>query len=405
MRARRLLSVLAVLALVATGCGDDDDDTATTGTTEAPEGGGGGEVTVQVDGESDDPVGFFLGYFPGEVTVHPGDTVVYKSNFTGEPHSITFGTLITPAIEAVENATPEQLESDEPPPAFEPLFPYAMLPEGPGDANQVSANPCFVTTGEMPTDTTKPCDIREAAPFTGKEVFYNSGFLPEGEEFELKLADDIAPGTYKGFCMLHFTEMVSTITVVAEDTEVPSAAEVEEQGTEELDALTAKLKESHEKAEASVTDAGTVLAGDPLDQEEPSGPPQPNVAFGLAEFTPREVSINSGGSVTFNINGPHSVTFNAPEDARVIIDKGPDGFTHLNEKAATPAVFKMPPPPEGPPPEGPPPTVDVGTFDGEAFANTGIQFGGSFRIRFSKAGTYEYICVVHPDMKGSVTVA
>lgn len=403
MHVRRLLCVLAVVALVAAGCGDDDDDTAG-GTTDTSAQEDGGTVTVNVDADVDDPQSFYLGYFPGTVKVNPGDTVVYKSNFTGEPHTITFGSFINPAIQAFENATPEQLAADEPPPEFEPLFKYAMLPEGPGDANQVSANPCFVTTGALPEDTTQPCTDKEPSPFTGKEVFYNSGFLPDQEEFELTLADDIAPGVYKGFCMLHFTEMISTIEVVAEGEEATTAAEAEAQADRELEPLVAKVKEAHEKAERAA-DAGTVVAGDPPGEEEPepSGPPKPNTSAGLAEFTPKEISVASGGSVTWNVNGPHTITFNAPEDARVIIGKGPDGNTHLVEKAASPALFNVPPPPEGEP-EGPPPTADLGSFDGSGFANTGIQFGGGFKVTFTKAGTYRYICTVHPDMEGTVTV-
>ena len=405
MHLRRLLCVLAVVSLVAAGCGDDDDDTAA-GTTQTSTEEDGGTVTVNVDADVDDPQSFYLGYFPGTVKVHPGDTVVYKSSFTGEPHTITFGTLITPAIEAVENATPDQLASDEPPPEFEPLLKYSMLPEGPGDANQVSANPCFVVTGALPDDTTQPCPSQEPAPFTGKEVFYNSGFLPDQEEFELTLADDIAPGIYKGFCMLHFTEMVSTIEVVPEDQEATTASEAEAQADRELEPLVAKVKEAHQKAETAAAE-GTVLAGDPPEEDgegEQAGPPKPNTSAGLAEFTPKEISVDSGGSVTWNINGPHSITFNAPEDARVIIGKGPDGRTHLVEKAATPALFNVPPPPEGEP-EGPPPTADLGSFDGAGFASTGIQFGGGFKVTFTKPGTYRYICVVHPDMEGTVTVS
>ena len=403
MHLRRLSCVLAVVALVAAGCGDDDDDTAG-GTTSTSAQEDGGTVTVNVDADVDDPQSFYLGYFPGTVKVHAGDTVVYKSNFTGEPHTITFGTFINPAIEAFENATPEQLAADEPPPEFEPLFRYAMLPEGPGDANQVSANPCFVATGALPDDTTQPCPDQEPAPFTGKEVFYNSGFLPDQEEFELTLADDIAPGVYKGFCMLHFTEMISTIEVVAEGEEATTAAEAEAQADRELEPLVAKVKEAHEKAEGAAA-AGTVVAGDPPGEEEPesSGPPKPNTSAGLAEFTPKEISVASGGSVTWNVSGPHSITFNAPEDARVIIGKGPDGRTHLVEKAASPALFNVPPPPEGEP-EGPPPTADLGSFDGTGFANTGIQFGGAFKVTFTEPGSYRYICVVHPDMEGTVTV-
>ncbi|MGQ0519551.1 MAG: cupredoxin domain-containing protein [Actinomycetota bacterium] len=358
---------------------------------------------MDVDADTDDPNAFHLGYFPAAVKVRPGDTVVYKSNFTGEPHTISFGSLITPAIEAVENATPEQLAADEPPPAFEPLLKYAMLPEGPGDANQVSANPCFVTSGELPADTTQPCAEQEPVPFTGKEVFYNSGFLADEEEFEVKLADDIAPGIYKGFCMLHFTEMVSTIEVVADDADATSEDEARAQAGKELEAVTAKAKEAYEKAKASAQ-PGTVLSGDPVtEEEERTGPPKPNTTVGLAEFTPAESSVAAGDSVTWTINGPHTITFNAPEDAKVVIAKGPDGNTHLVQKAVTPAKFNVPPPPEGEP-EGPPPTVDLGSYDGTGFASTGLQFGGSFKVTFTKPGTYNYVCVVHPEMEGTVKV-
>ncbi len=101
-----------------------------------------------------------------------------------------------------------------------------MLPEGPGDANQAAVNPCFVTGGELPTDPTQQCEVTQPPPFTGTELFYNSGFLPDGEMFELRLADDIAPGTYVGFCTLHFTEMISEVTVVPEDQPIPSSEEV-----------------------------------------------------------------------------------------------------------------------------------------------------------------------------------
>jgi plastocyanin len=32
------------------------------------------------------------------------------------------------------------------------------------------------------------------------------------------------------------------------------------------------------------------------------------------------------------------------------------------------------------------------------------MFGGDFSVTFSKPGTYAYSCVIHPDMKGTVTV-
>ena len=52
-----------------------------------------------------------------------------------------------------------------------------------------------------------------------------------------------------------------------------------------------------------------------------------------------------------------------------------------------------------------------GTNHGNGFLNTGnldrdpaTPSPGSTQVTFSKAGTYEYICLLHPFMKGSVVV-
>ena len=52
-----------------------------------------------------------------------------------------------------------------------------------------------------------------------------------------------------------------------------------------------------------------------------------------------------------------------------------------------------------------------GANHGNGFVNTGIIDGDSAspqptsaQVTFSKAGTYNYICLIHPDMKGSIVV-
>jgi plastocyanin len=40
----------------------------------------------------------------------------------------------------------------------------------------------------------------------------------------------------------------------------------------------------------------------------------------------------------------------------------------------------------------------------EKFGSPNLQKGDSFSYKFTKPGTYDYYCAVHPDMKGSVTV-
>jgi plastocyanin len=385
---RLAAALVAVLAVIAAGCGDDDDDGAS-------DGGGGDEITIQIDGKNDDFSASYLAFFPDKVTVHPGDTIVYESNFSGEPHSIAFGSIVTDAVTEFRKLTPEELEAEGPPPpaleaAFEKIPP--MLPEGPGDAIQSSVNPCFVVSGELPSEPEKRCEVTEPEPFTGKEVFYNSGFLADGERFELQLADDIVPGTYVGFCTLHFVEMTSDITVVAEEEDVPSADEVADEAQEQFDAKTAELAPVYEEQKDGTGDG--VQAG--AFSEEVHG------AF-VTEFLPKDFDAKVGDPVTFTVEG-HTVTFGGSEDLRVFLKKGDDGAYHLNEPSMSPAGFDAPPPPEEEG-EGPPPPVDAGTWDGTGLLNSGIMFGGEFIVRFSKAGTYEYICTIHPEMEGSISVS
>ena len=45
------------------------------------------------------------------------------------------------------------------------------------------------------------------------------------------------------------------------------------------------------------------------------------------------------------------------------------------------------------------------TFDAAGVEDSGeLGEGDSFSATFSEAGTYDYICAIHPDMTGSVTV-
>ena len=56
-------------------------------------------------------------YFPDKLTVHPGDTVAFHSNFRGEPHTVTFGAMINRGLAALDKLTPQQQQLlREPPP-------------------------------------------------------------------------------------------------------------------------------------------------------------------------------------------------------------------------------------------------------------------------------------------------
>jgi hypothetical protein len=99
----------------------------------------------------------------------------------------------------------------------------------------------------------------------------------------------------------------------------------------------------------------------------------------------------------------------APEDAVGIFIKAPDGTLTLNQKLGAPS--KAPPPPPivfGP--EAKAATVEA-TYDGSGFFNSGIMAGFppdalvTYNLEFTKAGTYNLQCLLHPDMEGKVTVS
>ena len=174
MRSRKLVTTSAAifaLALVAASCGKDKKTPETTvaaetsvavettaapaaETTVAPEttAATGAETTavagstgaqsysVGVDAKNDTFPIAAVAYYPNELTVHPGDTVDFNSIFSGEPHTVTFGTL-------VDQGLPKAKPTDtvEPPELLKiPL----MLPNGPGDAIQAAAQPCFLASGD-----------------------------------------------------------------------------------------------------------------------------------------------------------------------------------------------------------------------------------------------------------------
>lgn len=411
------MAVLAVMAVLGAACGKDKTTTSTT-TTAAPK---ANAVTVEVDGKGKDLSMASFAYFPQAVTVHAGDKVTFHSNDAGEPHTVTFGTIVDSSLKAF-NALPDEIKNADGPPdvsklpadqaklvteamAVDDKLP-SLLPEGPGDANQVSANPCFVATGDPPKDAACPKSAQPA--FDGKQSVYNSGYLAGDATFDLQLADDIGPGTYSYMCLLHRQGMTGTITVVGEDEKVPTATEVKATGAKELeDKFVSKLRA--QAAELAKTPAASAVAG------APPTPETEHLEASLNAFGPGEINIKAGEAVTWSVFGPHTISINAPEDARGVMVKAPDGTWHANEKYSAPAGGPgAPPPPDSPPgppdPKAKPVLVDGGTFDGTSFRSSGLilSFGSpayQYKLTFAKAGTYVVQCQIHPDMKATVKVA
>jgi len=376
---KRFVVLIAAVALIAAACGSDDDDNASTSDSD-------GTVEIQVDASTEDLNVEAIAFFPTDVTVHAGDTVSFKSNFRGEPHTVALGTSIDKGLSIFDNLSDE--EKDGPPPKeFEALkipflFPEEEVPISELELNQSAGQPCFVTTGFAPAKA--PCTDQDQPEFDGTASLYNSGFLASDETFDVELADDLAPGTYQFLCLVHGPEMRGKITVVGEDAKVQTPAEVKAAGDKAEAELVEQLR--------AVVDKTTTEAASGEVQAGVSGEEIPAEAI---VFAPDEVSIPVGGTVTWKM-GFHTVSFNHPESARVDVVRDKDGTVHLNKQTFAPANSPAYSPPEGGQGEGdeesepPPVTIDAGKWDGDGFHSSGfIEAHGDtfYKLTFTKAGT------------------
>ena len=350
--------------------------------------------TVQVDGTTDKFNGDFLAYFPDAVTVHPGDTVDFKENWTGEPHTVTLGSLADKDMSAYK-ANPNAQQS----------LPSLLSPSN--DFAQNAAQPCYLTTGTPPADPNTACskDQQTQKDFDGTQSFYNSGFLPEGASFSVKLSSSVKPGRYSYFCLLHGPMMSGSITVVGSDKSIPSADTSNKRGDAQKAALVAKVLPAYNQARAGQFPLpGVKNVAGYGDQNTPT--------VGIDEFIPATIQAKVGQPVNWTMVGPHTISFGkAPIEPGKFYSKAPDGAWHLNP-AFAPSGFPAAPPPGNGPPNGPPTVTPLngGTYDGTSFKSTGVvqSFPPSLvapELTFTKPGTYAYVCLIHPKMGGVVQVS
>ena len=387
-------------------------------------------ITVRVDYDHDEFATQFIRYFPDSIQVHPGDTVVFRQDWTGEAHTVTFGTRANEMLAITQPLFAEygHLPEDQVPPEVMQAYFAAQcsLPvlygceEGPppeesaaeappgeateahtGEIDQTIAQPCLVEEGPVPDDG-EPCPTQELGPFDGTEAYYNSGFIGfelDGENiFELKVSDSIAPGTYGFFCSVHGPFHSGTMEVVPSDQPIPSASEVNQQTREELNQVVEPFREVYEGA-----NRGQFVYGGEAFSGNFSGLTDDRVDGLLNEFIPETIETAVGEPVTWLMFGPHSISFDVPEYFP-IYEKSEDGTVRANEEVYLPA---------GGAPEVEeqdslePIVVDGGTWDGSGFWSSGVLYSEAYTkytLRFSTPGTYRYACLIHPPMVGTISV-
>lgn len=101
--------------------------------------------------------------------------------------------------------------------------------------------------------------------------------------------------------------------------------------------------------------------------------------YAVNQFGPNAVTVTAGSTLTFKNTWeePHTVTF--------------------------PGSKPVPPPsdPTWPVPTNPGVTV---AFDGVTYLSSGmVAKGQTFDVKFPTAGTYRFVCIIHPGMEGTVT--
>jgi plastocyanin len=335
---------VAALVFVAAACGQTAAQAGTT-------------YTVGVDGSTDEFNASFHRFFPNRLTVHPGDAIRFQRPENGEPHTVSFGTAI-PQTESCPGCN-----------FFESGF---------GSKPRLDASMrCFLAEGRPSFSDGCSSEQQEPIPFDGTESWFNSGGLLGSEEYVLELADDIAPGTYVFVCLLHTSNMKGTITVVEPDEAADDPADVVARGVEQLAADIGRMKSALEQQR--IIDEGIVLAALEFDFAR----------MWANTFTPEEIEVPVGGTVTWDIRGEHTIAFNAPESARPLYERADDGSVRQNGLAAETAG-------------------DASAWDGAGFLNSGLRAGlfppARFSVTFTTPGTYTYMCLVHFDMEGKVKV-
>lgn len=405
----RRFTLAAAVLLVATSCG--------TGS------GVGSDRTVLVDWSHDEFASFFIANFPTRVEVLPGTRIVFRQTWTGEPHTVTGGTIVDEMGDTVIPLLEQwgdKPDSEIPPDVierFEEGTKNIVFAFGENDdLNQTAAQPCYLDAGTPPADGAPCANRTKPAEFTGKHAFFNSGIIPYegpgGNTFEVKLSENIEPGAYTFYCAVHGPFQRTVVEVKPPGSAVPSADDLNRRAREEIQRWAEPLTKTFEQAAADnrISLAGRTVQG-PF-----AGLANDDVSeAAINEFVPRSMTVKAGEPITWKMLGAdHTVSFNVPEYFP-IVEFLDDGTVRLNPLLSPPAGGA--PAYEGSGPDGPPDgeaappepaAFDAGTWDGgTAFWSSGL-IGGSpwleYTLRITKPGTYEYACLLHPPMVGTIEV-
>lgn len=353
-RATAWLGIVVVSGVTA-GCGGGGGGTPATAPPTASVPSGPATLTVGVGGvDPGHPERDLLAFYPSTLSAHPGDTLRLANPTQETPHTVTFGVL-------PDHSNQPQLIA--PGVGFTPIAGGPCVSTQPVTAAATTCPGAPAAPPPAPAGTPAP-EVTLPAPFAG-QPFYNSGIFVGGQTAVLQLAPTLAPGAYRFICMLHPT-MAATLTVVAAGKPIESSAALTAAAAR---AVTADIADAARAAgSVPAPPAGTVQAG-AMGRE-----------LTVNQFFPQTVTVSAGQPVTWRDANyePHVIVFGrqiTPDDPLVFGGPNPaPGSSYTTELAVS------------------------GLIGAKPFASS------TYALTFPTAGTYQYICAIHPGMAGTVVV-
>lgn len=314
--------------------------------------------TVMVGADSQDTSIVKMAFYPADLTVHVGDTVIWMAN-SMDVHDVLFG-------------PPEALQAP---------------PDMPPDANgMIQFNPAAL----LPSGG----DSYDGTGTAGSGLITNAQGVPAVQSYKLTFTK---AGTYNYVCNFHAPAMIGSITVVDAATALPMTPDQATQAGKD------KMDKDLADAQAQVSQIQA-----PASTANPDGTTTWNVDISAPlqgadymRFTPGDLTIAAGDKVTWTMKDagtPHTVTLasGGPE---------PDLFVATPQQAGPPLIYFNPLTANK---QG----GDV--YDGAGLFNAGVMNGTqvpapgprSYTLTFTTPGTYEFYCILHDNllMKGQVTV-
>lgn len=308
-------------------------------------------------------------FFPSSVKIHAGDRLRFTiAGF----HAINFVKKHGPAPGLAQpfDGPPVSGATDQ-----------AGAPFWFNGQPQVALNPSIVTGTKSPTTYDGSQDIGSGAPLQGAPKPWVVRFPKTGR--------------FTFYCPIH-PGMKGTVAVVPKGRPVPSAA---------ADAARAKRQLAKALRDVKRLDRRKPPRGDVVE----AGPDHRDAT--LYRFTPAKKTVTAGTTLTLTMSrGTYEThTFTFADDAKSLqtLAKGFIGPLPGTGTSGPPTIGFDP---VALYPSDPQLTED-GKVHGNGFVNTGALDSDraspmplSAKVTFSTPGTYHYICLIHPEMKGEVVV-